>query len=504
MTVMVETVGAPREAALRSLEWHYYAAMAAPFCIDVIISGIFTSILGLPELFFRNLIISAVVMLAVVHRGARQIFRPVREFLYSGRDFASIEVTLTKLPIRSAIWVAALYLPLLIVRLIGPLVSESFFVTTMAPGIPRATLLDAGVTVVVETIFMFVITYFLVSAYLERLCRALFERHRVNLGLFYGRFAAKVGVALGFVAIGPLLLVAAEIFSYSGDRLVQEIVVDLAASTFGLGITLYWVARTLTRPLAQLDEGMSRVEAGELDVRLPVTSNEEIGKLTSRFNEMVSGLRDRQRIRETFGKYVSESVASALLREAGDGRLEGETREATVLFTDIDGFTTLSEHVPPEVLIEVLNEYLEVVVEPIQRHGGVVNCFIGDGLFASFNMPLTKDRHAAAAVAAAVDIQRALAGRVFAGNVVLSTRIGINSGTVIGGTIGAGDRLGYTVLGDAVNTASRLQELNKSYRTRILVSGETRQLAGGNFGFRAIGEVPIRGRSEKLDLYAVE
>src|SRR5262245_19745381 len=124
---------------------------------------------------------------------------------------------------------------------------------------------------------------------------------------------------------------------------------------------------------------MSRVEAGELDVRLPVTSNEEIGKLTSRFNEMVAGLRDRQRIRETFGKYVSESVASALLRETGDGRLEGETREATVLFTDIDGFTTLSEHVAPEVLIEVLNEYLEVVVEPIQRHGGVVNCFIGDG-----------------------------------------------------------------------------------------------------------------------------
>jgi class 3 adenylate cyclase len=238
-------------------------------------------------------------------------------------------------------------------------------------------------------------------------------------------------------------------------------------------------------------------------VRLPVTSNEEIGKLTAQFNQMVEGLRERQRIRETFGKYMSESVASALLKQTGDGRLSGETREATLLFTDIEGFTTLSERLAPDLLIAVLNEYLEAVVEPIQRHGGVVNSFIGDGLFASFNLPLAKAGHAASAVAAALDIQRATAERRFAGDVRLITRVGINTGTVIGGTIGAGDRLGYTLLGDAVNTAARLQVLNKEHGTRILVSETTRQLAGERFSFRSIGEVAIRGRTGRLQVYAV-
>jgi class 3 adenylate cyclase len=201
---------------------------------------------------------------------------------------------------------------------------------------------------------------------------------------------------------------------------------------------------------------------------------------------------------------VSESVASALLHQSADGRLSGETREATLLFTDISGFTTLSEQLQPDTLIAVLNEYLEIVLEPIQRHGGVVNAFSGDGLFASFNLPLANEAHARCAVAAAIEIQRALEGRVFAGDVRLATRIGVNSGAVIGGTIGAGDRLSYTVLGDAVNTAARLQELNKAYGTRILVSEATRLLAGDGFGFAPIGDVAIRGRTGTLVVYRVD
>ena len=200
----------------------------------------------------------------------------------------------------------------------------------------------------------------------------------------------------------------------------------------------------------------------------------------------------------------SRASRSALMRATGDGRLRGETREATLVFTDIEGFTTLSEHLDPEVLIAVLNEYLAVVVEPIQRHGGVVNGFIGDGLFASFNLPLPHEGHAAGAVAAAVDIQRALAARTFAGGVTLATRIGINTGTVIGGTIGAGDRLSYTLLGDAVNTASRLQEMNKAHGTAILATEATCAQAGPGFRFRPIGEVPIRGREEGLRIHCVE
>lgn len=491
-------------AAARGMERRYYSAMLAPFVLDTAISLIFASVAGQAVLLLKSLYASVPLMLIGLHFGARWRFAPIRRFMDSGVDFAGIERTLTQLPLRSAFMAAGFYLPVLLTRMILPLAIGP---ENMGPfGImgfgPSWT--DAIMTTVLETVFIFVVVYFLVSDYLEGLCVFLFRRYGVNLNLFFGRFSRKIVVALVFVSVGPLLLIAGELVSYRGDRLVAEITIDLLASVLGLAVTLYWVSRSLTRPLERLDEGMTRLAAGDLRVRLPVTSNEEVGELTARFNAMVEGLRERQRIRETFGKYVSESVASALMQATDDGRLRGETREATLLFTDIEGFTTLSEHLDPEVLIAVLNEYLAVVVEPIQRHGGVVSSFIGDGLFASFNLPLPHAGHAAGAVAAAVDIQRALAGRTFAGGVTLATRIGINTGTVIGGTVGAGDRLGYTLLGDAVNTASRVQELNKAHGTAILATEATRVLAGPGFRFRPLGEVPIRGRGESLRLHCVE
>lgn len=499
-----QTNAATFRAHSTDVERRYYLAMVVPFAIDVVIIAIFTTIAGVPGLLFHSVLTSALVLLVFLHLWARRIFAPVRSYLESGRDFARIERTLTQLPLRSAGRAALAMLALLTYRLILPQVAPDLPPASLAPDLPRGTWLDAILTVVIQVIFVFVVVYFLISGYLERLTTHLFERHGANLGLFFGRFSQKIGVALLFVALGPLILIAGEILSYSGDRLVREIAVDLWASTFGLLVTLFWVGRSLTRPLKRLDVGMARVAGGDLDVRLPVTSNEEIGQLTSRFNGMVEGLRERQRIRATFGKYVSESVAAALLERSGDGRLAGETREATLMFTDIDGFTALSEHLSPDTLIRALNEYLAAVIEPIQQHGGVVNTFIGDGLFASFNMPLPNDRHAEAAVKAALEIQRAVEGRVFAGGIRLATRIGLNTGMVIGGTIEAGERLSYTLLGDAVNTAARLQELNKQHGTRILITEATRALAGDDFRIRPIGRVTVRGRTDPLVVHAVE
>src|SRR5258708_36485553 len=164
---------------------------------------------------------------------------------------------------------------------------------------------------------------------------------------------------------------------------------------------------------------------------------------------MVGGLREREQIRETFGRYVDESVAATLLRRQGEGAVRGETGEATILFTDIAGFTTIAEYLAPHELVAVLNDYLETVLAPIRAHGGVVNTFIGDGLFASFNMPLACEDHAVAAGRAAIRIQRAGPRRPF-GDPGLAPRyqIGISTGNVIGGSVGAGQRLSYTLLGD--------------------------------------------------------
>ncbi len=274
---------------------------------------------------------------------------------------------------------------------------------------------------------------------------------------------------------------------------------------FGLAISAYFIGRSLLQPIGVLSRAMTKVADGDLEVRVPVTSNDEVGELTGQFNTMVEGLREREKIRETFGRYVDESVAATILRRQGEGARSGETAEATILFTDIAGFTTIAEYLTPTELVGALNDYLETVLEPIRAHGGVVNTFIGDGLFASFNMPLACEGHAAAAVRAAIDIQRAVGSRTFGDQgVALATRIGISTGSVIGGSVGAGRRMSFTLLGDTVNLAARLEELNKQHGTRILVSDSTREACGERFAFNALGSVQVRGRSEPIAVYAID
>lgn len=199
---------------------------------------------------------------------------------------------------------------------------------------------------------------------------------------------------------------------------------------------------------------------------------------------------------------VAARIAAATERPpTGDGELA----PATILFLDLEGFTTLAEALPPARLIALLNEVFEAVVAPIERHGGVVDQFIGDAVMATFNLPQPHADHAAAAVAAALDVQTLLAGRRFGDGVRLAARIGVNTGVVIGGLVGAGERLAYTVYGDAVNLAARLEPLNKEYGTRVLLSEATRLAAGETrFAYRAVGEVRVRGRSVATALYTVD
>jgi class 3 adenylate cyclase len=247
---------------------------------------------------------------------------------------------------------------------------------------------------------------------------------------------------------------------------------------------------------------MRKVAENDLTVRLPVTSDDELGHAVSRFNAMVEGLSERAYLRDTFGKYVSESVATAILHDGQrTGRAADTTAEATLMFTDIEGFTGLSERMSPAEVAKILNTYLATVVPIIQRHGGVVNNFIGDGLFASFNLPLPLADHAAAAIQAALDIQQALAA--FPADAGVRTRIGINTGSVIGVTIGAENRLNYTLLGDAVNIASRLEQLNKQFGTGILATESTIRAAGAMESCVRLGAADVRGHADVVVVYRV-
>jgi adenylate cyclase len=197
---------------------------------------------------------------------------------------------------------------------------------------------------------------------------------------------------------------------------------------------------------------------------------------------------------------VRQVAAAEQIAAAG----QGESGEVSVLFLDIEGFTTLSERLPPETVVRTLNEFYAAVAEPIERHNGVINQFQGDAIIATFNAPRANPDHAASAVSAALEIVALCGTRRFGDGARLAIRAGINTGRMVCGLIGTPDHLVYTVIGDEVNLASRLESLNKDYRTSIIVSESTRRAAGTErFAFEAIGEVQVRGRTAPTPVYTL-
>ena len=209
---------------------------------------------------------------------------------------------------------------------------------------------------------------------------------------------------------------------------------------------------------------------------------------------------------EDLARFVPAEVAS-LTRTSDEGVQLGfgEEREASVLFLDLEGFTTLSERLEPQRLVSTLNEFYAAVAEPLTRYDGAIVQFQGDAVLATFNAPRLNPDHAANAVRAALEIQAMLGTRTFGGGLTLRARIGINTGVVTHGLIGTPDRLGYTVIGDEVNVAARLEALNKNYGTSIIVSGDTHDRAGPEqFACTLLDEANVRGRSKPTRIYKVE
>ena len=284
------------------------------------------------------------------------------------------------------------------------------------------------------------------------------------------------------------------------DRLLFSLAAGLAV--LGLSVVVaVLLGRWLSRPVQAIAAVASTVREERLEdtIRLPASPVREIDEANSSINAMVEGLRERQMIRETLGRYLPEQVARTIL--SAGGKLDVESAEATVLFCDIEGFTPLTEALGPERVVELLNAYFSAMVEILERHDGVVTQFQGDAILAVFNVPVRNPNHARNAINAAKEMQQAVRERTFGGS-KLATRIGINTGPVVAGAVGAEGRLSYTVHGDAVNLAARLESLNRAYQTRVLVSGTTAALAGDSSLLR-LGPTEVRGQSEPVDLYAL-
>jgi adenylate cyclase len=310
---------------------------------------------------------------------------------------------------------------------------------------------------------------------------------------------SALAVAFAFAVVGALL---AALFARGNEAPVLSIVIGCVL-TIGLALPIFvgTVFSPSLQPIRDLAKGTERVAAGDYRQRLPVVQDDDLGALAAAFNRMQAGLAERQRLQAAFGTYVDPALAARLLQQ-GDDVFTGERRQVTVMFVDIRDFTPFAEANTAEDTVARLNALFEIVVPAVVEAGGHVNKFLGDGAFAVFGAPNDLADHADAAVAAAVLIHRLVAGRFGAG---LRIGIGINTGPVIAGTIGGGGKLEFTLIGDTVNVAARVEELTKTTSDAILLTHQTVDaMVSVPPGLADRGSHAVKGKSATVQVFALD
>lgn len=312
----------------------------------------------------------------------------------------------------------------------------------------------------------------------------------------------KLLLGLPIINLITGLLVAA-LSRQSGQTGLENMGTDviltvLVATTVSLGLSLL-LSQSLLLPIGSIRKAAKRAQAGDFTARVPVVTADEIGGLASGFNQLMLGMQERERLETALGEYVDPAVAEAVV-QADDKMLEGREVDLTVLFMDIRGFTAFAERAAPGAVVARLNEFFDIVIPAITRHGGQPNKFTGDGLLALFGAPDPLPGHADKALDAALEIVNLLRAR-FAGH--LEVGIGINSGPAVAGTIGGGGRSDYTVIGDTVNTSQRVERATRETGDSVLIAGATHaRLQRDHGGFEERPSVPMQGKRDSVRLWA--
>lgn len=477
--------------------------MSSLALVDLAVTGIFIAVSGRLDVVGPDIVANVGILGAVNAAGAWLLFRPIGDVLLGRRPFSEVERRIAALPAMATLWAAVLTLGYCAV-----IFSLGVFVPADAnlDGISKPVLAAAiGWFLFLYVLYYGFFTYFLISDFTNNLKAVLFFQGH-PLPASHGRIQNKLIVVFAVLALLPSSLIILDLTVFSGLRtaqglsLTQTIFLDLFASVFLILISLIFVTRSLVRPIRALTDAMEASRSGQLDTGAPVTSSDELGMLSERFNEMIEGLRERNFIRQTFGRYVPDKIASLLL--ANKGVVQPRLTTATILYLDIEDFTGISENRSPESVLEMLNAFFGVAIEAVQRTGGVANQFHGDAMLVTYNVPVADPHHADNALSAAAEIQRAVAETTFAGT-RLRVRIGINTGQVVAGAVGGEDQLSYTVYGDTVNLAARLETLNKELGTRVLVSASTVAALSRSFPLEPKGHVTVRGKRNLVSLYAL-
>ncbi len=307
---------------------------------------------------------------------------------------------------------------------------------------------------------------------------------------------------LNVAVLSPTVSLLETVYAVARRSVYLGLAILSLALVFG---TLF--SDSIVKPLIGLLEGTLRISKGDFSFRLKAQSQDEVSRLTNAFNSMAEGLAERERIKEVFGKFHSKAVFQKLLKEDRI-RLGGERLPVTVFFSDIRSFTSKSEAMTPEQVVEMLNEYMSEMVSVIEKYGGVVDKYVGDAIMAIWGMPEPNPAvDAENALRACLEMREKLAElnekRKSRGQDLIEIGMGLNSGEVIAGNIGSPSRMEYTVIGDTVNTASRMESLTKEFKTDLLVSETTQNLIidKNQFAFEGPFEAHAKGKAEKVQIF---
>ena len=290
---------------------------------------------------------------------------------------------------------------------------------------------------------------------------------------------------------------------HSGVIIVSVLLMIIA---FVITISL---SKLILNPLKNLTEASKRIQKGDYKSRVGIVTSDELGELADSFNDMADSLAEKEFMRDTFGKVVDPEVRDYLMSGAGKASLGealgGETREVSVLFCDIRSFTAMSEKMAAADVVSLLNRYFTALGNCITNHHGIINKYIGDAIMAIFGAPVASQNSAEDAFEAALDMRLALEkiNKDFAADGLpeLKFGIGIHTGPVFAGTIGAETRMEYTVIGDTVNTASRLESLCKTYSTDLLISENSAEKIINKNKLKFVADAQIRGKTEAMKVY---
>lgn len=463
------------------------------------------------ELFLLAAALHFVLFVPINFAGIYFLYKPVDKLFLLNPN-----TTVAKIRVQRLAWYSAIWIFFLGVAYFGSMLLMIYLASAETGNVAMNEIpASLWLTVIPTILYIFAIlpafiTWFVINDYTLDLKTLVYNKFKVT----YPAGKKRIGLTLllSFIILGllPSVLVSLELIvsgagnsydQFSDMTPLEGIIPDRVAIFIGIIFAVVFITRSFTKPIHSLLKEMNKVKEGDYTAKAAIISGDEIGILTNEFNDMVKGLNERELIRDTFGKYVPKDVATAILDKKINAK--GEVRTCTILYTDIENYSTIAEELKPAEVVEMLNEYFTMMVNIIQQHKGVVNEFVGDAVFAMFNVPLDDADHASNAIKAALAIEQITSVQTFGQNRLLKTRIGINTGVVVAGNIGAADRLKYGVVGDEVNIAARLEQLNKKFGTCLLVGENTYEIVKDQFAFTKLGDFQLKGKEKTTRVYKV-